>query len=378
MPDGFDVVIVGAGPAGASCAKRACELGLSVVVLERASFPRSKPCAAGLTSRAVDLVGDRAAGSLHDTVSTLRLRFGAATLVWESATPVLRTTTRSELDSVMAEAAVASGALIEFGARVDGVTEECGCVAVASGGRTFRGRFVVGADGARSAVADRLWGGLPDLYGATYVRAFPPAAGDLGPHKGVATLDPTATVRGYGWVFPKNDHLNVGVFAQRPLAGALGEDLAAFVESNGLDDWRTEGPFAAPIPRAVRRGGFARGRALLAGDAAGLVNPVTGEGIPHAVTSGRIAAEEIARALEGGGSPCARYAKRILEEVIPAVNATRRAGGIIYALGPRGLRRASRVPLLVRAAARLHPSARAGRPEGSLSVEYASRDSHKQ
>lgn len=378
MPDGFDVVIVGAGPAGASCAKRACELGLSVVVLESTRFPRAKPCAAGLTSGAVELLGDEVRECLHDAVPALRVRLGGATLVWEKKTPVLRTTTRSELDTLLADAAMSSGARIEFDARVDQVTEEPERVVVSAGDRAFRGRFVIGADGARSSIAERVWGERPRLFGATYVRAFPSTASDLTPHRGVAVLDPTATVRGYGWVFPKRDHLNVGVFAQRPLAKALIDDLTAFVRLCGIDGWRIEGPLAAPIPAAARPGGVARGRVLLAGDAAGLANPFTGEGIPHAIASGRIAAEETADALDRGGSPCGRYASRLAEEVVPLVNATRRAGGIIYRLGPRGLRRISRMPALVLAAARLHRSARAGRLEGRLNVEVASRGSHQQ
>jgi geranylgeranyl reductase family protein len=378
MRDGFDVVIVGAGPAGASCAKRACELGLSVLVLEAAVFPRSKPCAAGLTTRAVELLGDGVGVCFHDSAQTLRLRLGAVTLRWTGEIPVIRTTTRREFDSVLADEAAAAGAIFVFGSRVDGVVEDADCVNVAAGGRIYRGRFVVGADGAGSVVAHGIWGKHARLSGAVYVRALPPSSDDLAPHRGVITLDPTATTRGYGWVFPKNDHLNVGVYAQRSLSKALTEDLKMFLETGGFGGWRTEGPFAAPIPVTPRAGGPTRGRVLLAGDAAGLADPVAGEGIPHAVASGRIAAEAIAAALERGGSLCVDYSRRILSEVVPCINARSRAGGFIYRLGPRGIERAARVPFLRWALARLGPSGRAGAERGTLRVEYTPGRSPKQ
>lgn len=369
MREGFDLLIVGAGPAGASCAKRAGELGLSTLVLEASAFPRPKPCAAGLTPRALELAGEAVEACLHEPVRTLRLRLGPATVVWEGARPILYTTTRLEFDSALADAAAAAGAAVEFGARVDDVREERGAVAVSAGDRMFGGKFVVVADGARSRFAALVRRREPRSFGAVYVRAFPPADDALEPYRGIVTFDPTATRRGYGWVFPKRDHLNVGVFAQRPPTGALASDLRSFLASTAPGGWRTEGPFAGRIPGSLRPRGPARGRILLVGDAAGLADAITGEGIAHALASGRIAAEAVAEALRAGGDASIVYATRVHAEVAPHLNTARRLGGVIYSLGPPGLRRLSGVKVVRWVAETFHSAGRSGSEGGTLRVE---------
>jgi flavin-dependent dehydrogenase len=128
-----------------------------------------------------------------------------------------------------------------------------------------------------------------------------------------------------------------------------------------------EGPLAFPVP--VDRPGDALGtdRVLFVGDAAGLVNPVTGEGISSAILSGRIAAESVSESLGSGGGAASRYARRILSEVVPMTDGSKRKGNIAYSLGPAFLRFAARTPL-VRAA--IAPAWRAAtRSSEGLSLE---------
>ena len=231
MSGGFDLVVIGAGPAGASCARRAGELGLSVVLLEAGTFPRPKPCAGGLTSRAVALAGSGVDAVVRESPGKLRLRLGAATVEWEGVEPVMSTTIRSDLDVFLARSAADAGAVVEFGRRVEAVGEDGDWVTVSTGDATYRGRFVVGADGARSVVADAIGSRRRPDFGAIYVRAFPRDDGNLGAHRGTVTFDPTATSRGYGWIFPKGDHLNVGVFAQRPLHRSSAAALESFLSA---------------------------------------------------------------------------------------------------------------------------------------------------
>jgi flavin-dependent dehydrogenase len=203
------------------------------------------------------------------------------------------------------------------------------------------------------------------------VRSFPPDPGRLAPFSGAIRFDVAAARRGYGWIFPKRDHLNVGVYRQAPLAGDLRAALASFLASSGLDSWRTEGPYAFPIPTAVRPDAIARGRVVLVGDAAGLTDPITGEGISHAVASGRVAAEAIAEAAAGGGLPERAYRSRVVREVLPEVNVVRRAGNLCYAAGPRALSLVLRAPALRSAVMRLGHWGRLGPEGGQLVVETA-------
>jgi flavin-dependent dehydrogenase len=111
------------------------------------------------------------------------------------------------------------------------------------------------------------------------------------------------------------------------------------------------------------------GRVILAGDAAGLTDPITGEGISHAIASGRAAAEAIAEAAERGGVPSPGYRARILRDVLPEVNVVKTAGNLCYSMGPRALALVVRTPALRSAVMRLGPWGRLGPEGGRLVVE---------
>jgi len=347
----FDIIVIGGGPAGSSCARRAAELGLSALLLERAEFPRSKPCAAGLTDKALALLRGDGAPVEHRRFDSAEIAFAdALSLTISSEDVLVATTTRRELDEHLLRLADEAGVRVRQGAPVDTVVEQEDGVRVSAGGEELTAGYVVAADGARGATRARV--GLSPLThgGGIYVRVRP-ASGDLvDEHSGRVLFDPTATRRGYGWIFPKRDHLNVGVFSQRPLGPGIKLDLESFLKLRGLDGWSAEGPFAFPVPVARPDDALGTGRILFAGDAAGLVNPVTGEGIWSAVLSGRIAAEEIFEATAGEGAPGSRaasetYAERIRDEVVPMTDGSRRKGDLAYGLGPGLLRFLARSPL---------------------------------
>lgn len=366
----YDIIVVGAGPAGSSCARRAAELGLSTLVLEKARFPRPKPCASGLSARALARLGPEVEPILHEHVDTIAIDLGpGAGLRWHGAVRVLATTTRRELDPLLVELAEAAGARFEFGRRVSAITPGDGAVCVRVGREDVRARFVVGADGPWSVVRPSIGVKAPPHGGAIYVRAFPEDPALLAPFSGTIAFDITAARRGYGWIFPKRDHLNIGVYRQAPLTGDLRSLLESFLFRKALDSWGREGPYAFPIPTAARAEGFGRGRVVLAGDAAGLTDPITGEGISHAIASGRVAAEAVAEAARGGGLPAHGYRARILRDVLPEVNVVRTAGNLCYSTGPKALALVVRAPALRSAVMRLGPWGRLGPEGGRLVVE---------
>jgi flavin-dependent dehydrogenase len=255
------------------------------------------------------------------------------------------TTTRREFDSLLARRAEEAGAGIDYGRAATGLAEEGGLVRVRAGSDTLTAGHVVVADGARGASRSML--GLAPLRmgGGLYVRARP-ESGSLPEDAARLLFDATAVKRGYGWIFPKRDHLNVGVFSQRELHSGLRTALDSFLAARGLSAWRAEGPFAFPIPVSRPQDALGTGRVLFAGDAAGLVNPVTGEGISSAVLSGRLAAESISKALGTGCEALGAYERRVANEVVPMTDASRRKGNMAYGLGPGFLKLAARTPVL--------------------------------
>jgi geranylgeranyl reductase family protein len=364
-----DIIVVGAGPAGASCARRAAELGLSVLILEKAETPGTKPCAGGMTERALALLGGDEEPVVHRRLLVADVALGRdLVFTLTGDVPLVATTSRGELDALLVRSAESAGARTLLGRAVKGVSEEPGAVRVVSGSGEWLARGVVFADGARG-VGRRLIR-MPALRhaGAAYVRAFPDSPGAMGRFADRVSFDLTAARRGYGWVFPKIDHLNAGVFSQRPLSQRLLVELESFLASAGLSQWRAEGPFAFPIPILPAGETPGRGHCLLAGDAAGLVDPVSGEGIPMAIASGRAAAESVATSLESGREALSIYRRRVVSEIVPMAESMRRRGKLIYGLGPGLLRGVGRVAPLRAVASRVLRSAPSVRG-GTLTVQ---------
>ena len=347
MSESFDVIVVGAGPAGSSCARRASELGFSVTVLEKSPFPRSKPCGGGLTERSLRLLNGEQAGLELRRFDTVEIAFDRhLSLLVRGRETLMATTTRAELDALLSRAAEAAGAAVEVGRAVTGLEREGEGVRVGVEGDSMTARYVVVADGARGA-GRRMLGLSPlTMGGGIYVRVFPDADGLPELTGGRVLFDPTAAKRGYGWVFPKGDHLNIGVFSQCELSARLSRDLDTFVALRGFGAWRSEGPFAFPIPVGRPVDALGTDRVLFAGDAAGLVNPVTGEGISSAVLSGRLAAEAVSESLDTGRAASVLYARRVQEEVVPMTDGSRKKGDFVYSLGPGFLNLAARTPVL--------------------------------
>ena len=315
-----DVVVCGAGPAGTIAAAELAQAGLRVLLIEKYPLPRHKTCGGGMPMGVQRWLRDLAPEAfVESTVTHLRhtWNFGEVHLAAmnrpDVAQPLaLWMVQRSVFDQVLAQRAMQAGAELRDGLTVRSLeVVPSGIILRAKGkglsnGLVVQTRYVIGADGANGvvvqatqlrknrAIALAMEVELPHQWG----KGHP----DLRPQ--VAHLEYGAVPRGYGWIFPKGDHLNIGAGQFRHcyrsqdvrmngnLRQTLQQTILAYLQGLGLAGAADRLRFYAhPLPLWQGRELRHEGRILLVGDAAGLVNPLFGDGILSAIKSGAIAAQ---------------------------------------------------------------------------------------
>ncbi|MGY3437648.1 MULTISPECIES: geranylgeranyl reductase family protein [unclassified Marinovum] len=283
----FDVIVIGAGPAGASAARTAASLGLRVALVDKARFPREKLCGGGFTGRAAQYyreIFERDLPAEFDSKTAVDLYgFGEKLGVIDDIPPVYLTM-RLSLDAHLYALALDAGAVDFTAQKISTMDPEAGTVTLASGTK-LQAPVVIGADGVNSAVARALFGRAfdPDRIGFA-LEAEGPALADDAPLR----IDMGAANWGYGWSFPKTGSHTVGVGGVHSRNPELKALMKGYMADLGVPaDTRIKGQYL-PFGQARRCPG--RSNVLLVGDAAWLVDPVTGEGIAYALKSGQMAA----------------------------------------------------------------------------------------
>ena len=308
----FDVIVVGAGPAGSTTAYRLARAGARVCLFDRARFPRDKPCGGGLTVRALRELPFPVDPVVEDAATRFQLR-AAYRRGFErrSREPLVLLTQRRRLDALLAERAAAAGADFRDGQKVDAVSADDGGVSVEVAGRRIAAAALVGADGANGVVARDLGLAHEIEHGVALEGNVAHSDVRRARYAHTLVLEFGVVPGGYGWVFPKGDHVNVGVGGWASEGRRLRAHLQRLCDAHTLPFNRVTALRGHRLP--TRRAGarLARGRVVLTGDAAGLVDPFSGDGIYEALLSGRLAADEVGRVLDGESEALEPYEERL-------------------------------------------------------------------
>lgn len=319
-----DVIVAGAGPAGATAAFRLARAGVRVLMIERLPLPRQKPCGGGISTRVFSRfpwLSDSLRQIPSNAVSSLYLE-GPSGGVFRMQTngPAVVLIRRIEFDHMLASLAIDAGAELLAPAAIAQASQDASGVTLRTReGHELRAPMVIAADGVNSVIARRLGlnPGWPDARLALDMMEETPIAS-------LRTAEPETlsvfygygSAHGYAYIFPKVEHVNVGIGYVLPYFKArvdlkpydLQQQLVGDLRARGLLDGESQRgqftPFLIPIGGPLKK--TAAGRVLLAGDAGGFVNGFSAEGIYYAMVTGDLAAESILAARSAGAIVPAR------------------------------------------------------------------------
>jgi geranylgeranyl reductase family protein len=300
----YDVAIIGAGPAGSTAAYRLATAGASVLLLDKATFPRDKPCGGGVTGRAARLLPFSIEPVVEDVADRLEcgLRYRHR-FTRRARAPLAYMTQRRRLDHFLLQKAAEAGAEVREGETADA--------------RELDARIVIGADGCNGSSAKQL--GLADgvVHGVALEANYPHEAR----YAGAMVLQIAVIRGGYGWIFPKGDHINVGVGGNAEEGSRLRAELRRMCEAYGIDPdaaSETRG-YRLPMRRADTR--LARGLTAVIGDAAGLVDPLSGDGMYEAFLSAQLVTEAALDVLAGRAETLEPYQEAVERRITPLTRA---------------------------------------------------------
>ncbi|MFI9780660.1 geranylgeranyl reductase family protein [Streptomyces sp. NPDC051956] len=309
----WDVVVVGAGPAGASAAYAAAVAGRSVLLLEKAELPRYKTCGGGIIGPSRDALPPGFELPFRDRIDAVTFSLdGKFARTRRSRHMLFGLVNRADFDHQLVEHAQKAGAELRTGTTVSRVEQHGSAVpdrrtvaVLLQDGETILARAVVGADGSASRIGAHVGVKLDqvDLGLEAEIPVPETVAEDW---KGRVLIDWGPMPGSYGWVFPKGDTLTVGVISARGEGAATKRYLEDFIARLGLAGFEPSISSGHLTRCRADDSPLSRGRVLVCGDAAGLLEPWTREGISFALRSGRLAGEWAVRVSEAHDAVDAR------------------------------------------------------------------------
>ncbi len=311
----YDLVVVGGGPAGSAAAFTAAKEGLRVCLIDKSNFPREKLCGGLITQRSKNVFetvfGQELDSNIISYSDHVDFYSDGKFLASTEGYSRLFFTMRKDFDDYLLRLAKDAGTTLKLGVKIDRL-DFVDKVVHLKNGDTIGYRFLIGADGVNSQVAKELFGSSFNKNTIGFGLEAEVPREMLPTHSENVEIDFGAAKWGYGWVFPKKSTFTIGVGGIHRLNSDIKTSFANFLSAKGLDvkKLNVKGQF---IPFGDYRSQPGRDLVLLCGDAAGIVDPITGEGIAYAMQSGNAAAVSVSDDIHGRGNAFDLYRKRYKE-----------------------------------------------------------------
>ena len=328
----FDVIIIGAGPAGSMAAIEVVKSGLSVAIIEKVSLPRRKVCAGGLVKRATQQIPSDINYPIDQQCHNIALRIDSANIHFSQQRENLVTMVcRSAFDMALAAHAKSLGVVVMDNTKVTRIHPEIHHVQVETAQTKLQAKYLIFAEGATARLSNQFWSDervlLPSLEADVYVSDVQFQA-----LKNNATFDFGCIQGGYGWIFPKGDHFSIGLAVMNKNANVqLQQAFDAYLHKLGIENpVSIKNRKGFVIPLTPRQEPLMKGRMMLVGDTAGLVDPITAEGLSHAIQSGRGAGSALVTAFENPEKVAHIYHTATIQPILDELRVARLIAKIIY------------------------------------------------
>jgi geranylgeranyl reductase family protein len=369
----FDVAVVGAGPAGSTAAFRLASAGASVLLVDKAIFPRDKPCGGGVTGRAARLLPFSLDPVVEDRVDRMEcsLRYRHRFVRQARRPPLVLMTQRSRLDHFLLEKAAEVGADVRDGVRVEDVRPD----GLTVDGEEVGARLVLAADGCNGTAARTLGLSGEIRHGVALEANAPYTDSSRERYRRSMVVEIAAVRGGYAWVFPKGDHVNVGVGGNAEEGPHLREHLRRLCAEHGIDHEGLTGLRGYRLPLRGPSSALARGTAAAIGDAAGLVDPFSGDGMYEAFLSSQLVTDAALDVLAGRANGLEPYADAVASRITP-LTAAGWGAKTAFERFPRTTFALARLPVTFRALEKLltgelgHPATARGAERVAIRAIY--------
>jgi geranylgeranyl reductase family protein len=321
-----DVAIIGAGPAGSVLAYYLGREGFRIILIDKDKFPRNQVCAGSLPVKIAKIIPFDIGSIVEKTISEVTLTHSLENGYWRfSPKPLLYTVSREKLDYFMVQKAISAGVVFSEGRKIDKLSLEGDAWAARIDDKIVKASVLVGADGVNSVVAKKLFLTPSNHFhmGLQYEVPIQILKNPKYPElldRGII-LDWGSFEDSYAWIVPKNETASVGIQGPNEIGKELKEYLDNFLRHYGVSP-KNLTIMGHLMPHRTEENPISAERALLIGDAAGLVNFWTGQGIFYAIKSARFAAVIIRAFLKGELTSLDGYEFAVNQEITPEIRAS--------------------------------------------------------